>query len=470
MRRLLAHPRADKAMSRYNLRDVSERLTKSRTIESVISEFLRTLQAIRPDWRATLGFYEVSRDALVDVYELDEARLVRRNIVVPVDRLPHRLVRKIFQTTSPLGDEQRGGLFSSKDDSACYHADLRDASELQPLTVLAEWQSCICLPLGYQDDLIAMLTLVSAKKNAFAGRALAEILPVKSVATVSLAQHLYRSARSRSEPAAAPAPEAPPPAAEVHIEQEMAALAEQSSRLDEESRNRGVQIEALMQQIEQLDFSSSNAKDELERVKASVQEMERDSEVATEYLTEAFHQLQTSQWTLEDLERTLALARDAFHLLAEEHDDESLPAVVVDWFCDRFGVDRCSLLTPVDGGETLAFAAQIGIPEDVAATVRVRMGRGVAGWVAAHRKPLYVRAAEDAQSIERSPDGTYNSDSFIVVPLAHNGRLHGVLSLSNRADAEGFTETDLDRAMLAASVFAVALGSRRGSRRADSWA
>src|SRR5262249_54340131 len=279
-------------------------------------------QAIRPDWRASLGFYEVSRDALVDVYELDEARLIRRNIVVPVDRLPHRLVRKIFQATSPLGEQERGSLFSSKDTSASYLADLRDASELQPLTVLAEWQSCICMPLGYQDDLIAMLTLVSSKKNAFAGRALAEILPVKSVATVSLAQHLYRSARSRPEPEPAP-----PPEPDARIAQEMAALAEPSSRRDGESRNRAVQIEALMQQIEQLDFSSNSAKDELERVKESVQAMERDSEVATEYLTEAFHQLQTSQWTLEDLERTLALVRDAFHLLAEEHDDESLPAV-----------------------------------------------------------------------------------------------------------------------------------------------
>ena len=48
---------------------------------------------------------------------------------------------------------------------------------------------------------------------------------------------------------------------------------------------------------------------------------------ATEYLADAFHQLQTSQWTLEDLERTLALVRDAFQLLAGEHEDESLPDV-----------------------------------------------------------------------------------------------------------------------------------------------
>jgi transcriptional regulator with GAF, ATPase, and Fis domain len=460
-------------MSRYNLRDVSERLTKSRTIESVISEFLRTLQAIRPDWRPSLAFYEVSRDSLVDVYELDESRLVRRNIVVPVERLPHRLVRKIFQANSPLGgDGDRGGLSSSKDSNACYNADPRDASELQPLSVLAEWHSCICLPLGYQDDLIAMLTVVSAKKNSFAGRALAEILPIKSVATVSLAQHLYRSARSKPQsavPVSHPTPALEEPLESSEIQQEMTILNAESIRLDEESRARGIQIEALMQQIERLDFSSSSAKDELERVKQSVQALEEDAEIATEYLADAFHQLQTTQWTLEDLERTLGMVREAFQLLAEEQDPDTFPLLIVDWFSDHFAVDRCSLLVPDETGQTLTIGAQRGIPAEVANSVRVRLGRGVAGWVAAHRKPLYVRAAEDAQSLQRSPDGTYNSDSFIVVPLAHNGRLHAVLSLSNRTDMEGFTETDLDRANLAASVFAVTLGQRL-KRGADSWA
>ena len=54
----------------------------------MISEFLRSLEAMRREWRASLAFYEVSQDALVDVYEIDQGRLVRRNIVVPVERLP----------------------------------------------------------------------------------------------------------------------------------------------------------------------------------------------------------------------------------------------------------------------------------------------------------------------------------------------------------------------------------------------
>ncbi len=449
-------------MSRYNLRDVSERLTRSRTIESVISEFLRALEAMRADWRASLAFYEVSQDALVDVYELDRNRLLRRNIVVPVDRLPHRLVRKIFQTTAFLNESDRGALSSSKDATACHVADPREASELQPLTVLAEWQSCICLPLGYQDDLIAMLVLASAKKNAFAGKALAEIVPVKSVATVSLAQHLYRSAR--------PLPAPREDEAAGRLRQEMELLTQHSAKLGEENRSRGAEIEALMRQIELLDQSSSTYKQELERVKDWVRAREEDSEVATEYLAEAFNQLQNTQWTLGELERTVAVMRDAFQVLAEAYDPAELPGIIVEWFSDHLGLERCSLLVPDASGETLLIAAQTGIDPEIASRVRVRVGQGVSGWVAAHRKPLYVRVREDATSIPRSPDGTYNSDSFIVVPLAHNGRLHAVLNLSNRLDGEGFSEADLDRAMLAASAFAVTFGSHQIARRAAAWA
>ena len=56
-------------MSKFDLRDISERLARSRDTEAVVFEFLGYLQAMRPDWRATLAFYEVSRDALVNVYE-----------------------------------------------------------------------------------------------------------------------------------------------------------------------------------------------------------------------------------------------------------------------------------------------------------------------------------------------------------------------------------------------------------------
>ena len=78
-------------MSKFDLRDISERLTSSRNTEAVLFEFLGYLQAVRPEWEATLAFYEVSRDALVNVYQRSGTRLQRKDLLLQVDALPPRL-------------------------------------------------------------------------------------------------------------------------------------------------------------------------------------------------------------------------------------------------------------------------------------------------------------------------------------------------------------------------------------------
>ena len=44
------------------------------------------------------------------------------------------------------------------------------------------------------------------------------------------------------------------------------------------------------------------------------------------------------------------------------------------------------------------------------------------------------------------------------MPLSYNNRLYGVLNLSNKRDGEPFDELDLERAMMAGSLVAMALG------------
>ena len=87
-------------MSKFDLRDISQRLSASKDTEAVVFEFLGYLQDAWPDWRASLSFYEVSRDALVNVYTRDGGSLMRRDLAVHVDQLPPRLVRKIFHPSA----------------------------------------------------------------------------------------------------------------------------------------------------------------------------------------------------------------------------------------------------------------------------------------------------------------------------------------------------------------------------------
>ncbi|MBI1796179.1 MAG: GAF domain-containing protein [Candidatus Eisenbacteria bacterium] len=515
-------------MSRFDLRDVSERLSRSRDTKAVVFEFLRALDASRPDWRASLAFYEVSADAFVDVFEIEAGRLIRREIVVPANELPERLVRKLFDASAFFNAREKRSLFSAGLGAAPYYeAEERDASQLMPLTVLPDWRACICVPLGDQSDLMGILVLTSAKKNAFGGRAISEILPVKSLATAALANHLRRAAymdAAAVRPAAEtitdvePAPVAPlkldhvpaagddaredapaeiasyeevPAPDEIPAHAEMVAhdgpampdaepaielrgqledLTRRSQHVDEENRAHTQMIENLTSEYAERQRGADEYREELDRVKVTMEELEEQTVAATEHLSTAYTELNDASWEMQDLERRVEFARRLLRFVSEEPDERTLTHKVVTWLCQEIGIDRCSLMTLDQSRETLEISAQCGLEADLVGRVHVRVGQGVSGWVAHNRKPLLVRMRSQADVTPEPQADTYNSPSFIAVPVVHNGRLYGVLNLSNKQGGELFNGVDFDCASLAGAVLAVRLASCEQANAASAWA
>jgi putative methionine-R-sulfoxide reductase with GAF domain len=455
-------------MSRFDLRDVSARLTQSRDTKAVVFEFLRSLEAARSDWRPSLAFYEVSEDAFVDVFEVEGKRLIRREIVVRANELPERLVRKLFDASAIFNASEKPSLFSGGLGTApCYVAEDRDASELMPLTVLSDWRSCICLPLGDQSDLMGILVITSAKKNAFGGRAVSEILPVKSLVTVALAKHLQRAGREAPAPQsthqAGAASEAVTEAA-AELRAQLDTLTERSQELDQEERSRGEMLANLTNEYQERQRSSDEYRVELDRVKSMMAALEAQSVAATEHLSEAYTEINDTSWEMGDLERRVDFARRLLQLLGQEADERRLPTAIVGWLSSELGIERCSLMTVDASREVLQISAQCGIDAGVAERVRVRVGQGVAGWVAHNRKPLLVRMRSQAEVTPEAQADTYNSPSFIAVPVVHNGRLYGVLNLSNKQGGELFNGVDFDCASLAGAALAVRLASCEPAR------
>lgn len=446
-------------MSKFDLRDISTRLTKSRDIRAVVFEFLHSLEAARPDWRASIAFYEASADGFVDVFETEGDRVVRRHIVVRANELPDRLVRKLFDASAIYNAKEKRSLFSGGLGTApCYVADERDASELMPLTVISDWKSCVCMPLGDQSDLIGILVITSAKKNAFGGRAVSEILPVKSLVTVALMKHLQRAERQAAPPPAARQAEAATEAA-AGLRAEIEVLAERSRRLEEEERTRGEALASLTSEYEKRQRSSDQYREELARVKSMMEALEAQAVAATEHLSDTYAEMNTATWEMADLERRVDFARRLLLLLGEEPDEHRLPVRVVGWLCNEFGIERCSLMTLDQSQEVLQISAQCGLDPVVAENVRVRIGQGVAGWVAHNRKPLLVRMRSEADITPEDQADSYNSPSFIAVPVVHNGRLYGVINLSNKGGGELFNGVDFDCASIAGAALAVRFAS-----------
>jgi signal transduction protein with GAF and PtsI domain len=165
-----------------------------------------------------------------------------------------------------------------------------------------------------------------------------------------------------------------------------------------------------------------------------------------------------------DLQRRVDFTRRLLVLLGEEPDERRLPVRVVAWLCSEFGIERCSLMTLDQSEGVLQISAQCGIDAGVAERVRVRIGQGVAGWVAHNRKPLLVRMRSQAEITPEDQAETYNSPSFIAVPVVHNGRLYGVINLSNKNGGELFNGVDFDCASIAGAALAVRLASFQPAR------
>lgn len=452
-------------MSKFDLRDISDRLTKSRDTEAVVFEFLGYLQAMRSDWRASLAFYEVSRDALVNTYERNGSKLVRRDIAVAMDQLPGRLVRKFFHPSAFFNQADRRTLFSNLfGSSPTYVPDPLESAGLNPIAPSMAWQSCVCMPLADQEDVIALLVLVSDKKNAFPSKVVGEIIPVKSIAALALSQHLYRALRKTPDGDAGSAK-----VAASEFQERIKRLNTHAAALEQENQTKAQQLEALTKEIESLDKNSSQYRHELDRVKGALVALEEQSAAATQHLTDAYSQLSASQTRVAELQRTVGFLRDTCQVLSQEHEPGKFPETMIDWFCEHFGVERCSLMMLDQARETMQIASQRGIEGGLAKNVRVRIGQGISGWVARNRKPLFVRVRDDAREVAHTDRESYNSDSFICVPLVYNDRLCGVLNLSNKRAGEPFDEMDLDRAMLAGTMMAIVLDAQETSRRAAAW-
>ncbi|MFA5038151.1 MAG: PocR ligand-binding domain-containing protein [Candidatus Omnitrophota bacterium] len=122
------------------------------------------------------------------------------------------------------------------------------------------------------------------------------------------------------------------------------------------------------------------------------------------------------------------------------------------------GATRSSVMLLDSGKGVLSIKASFGIPEDVAGSVSLKMGEGIAGLSAESKKPfLITEESRDPGIQERLSQPALSSS--MVVPIASGENVYGVLNVSrDRAAARSFNEFDLSVATKAAGLAAVALG------------
>jgi PAS domain S-box-containing protein len=115
---------------------------------------------------------------------------------------------------------------------------------------------------------------------------------------------------------------------------------------------------------------------------------------------------------------------------------------------------HCAILLADDLEQQLYVVASSGYREESVRNFRVAIGtEGITGWVAQHKKPLYV---PDVQKDPRYIEGIVNGRSEIAVPLLIGRKLIGVLDVE-REEPNSFARKDLKILSLFATQVAVAI-------------
>jgi diguanylate cyclase (GGDEF)-like protein len=125
---------------------------------------------------------------------------------------------------------------------------------------------------------------------------------------------------------------------------------------------------------------------------------------------------------------------------------DALNRIILEKATEIVDAARGSLML-LDDNEWLVVKSAKGINDGLAREVKVRLGEGIAGWVAKTGQPLLVKNIEHHEKFKRKNRSGYATKSFLSLPIRVREEISGVLNISDKYTsgvAGVFTEKDLD--------------------------
>lgn len=120
--------------------------------------------------------------------------------------------------------------------------------------------------------------------------------------------------------------------------------------------------------------------------------------------------------------------------MLDTFDEQDVINAVVDETRARTATQVCSLYLWDDASQQLVLSATNGLAKEGIGVVKMRLGRGVTGWVAKHRVPLAVADTRADPRFQWIPGlDQQRFVSMLSVPVLAGSRLVGVLNVQTEA-------------------------------------
>ena len=118
-----------------------------------------------------------------------------------------------------------------------------------------------------------------------------------------------------------------------------------------------------------------------------------------------------------------------------------------------------SLMLVEEGTQELVIRAAKGLSEDLVGKTRIKIGRGISGWVARSGHPLLIRDIELDERFLRENNRKYYTSSLLSAPIRIKEKVVGVINVNNKATREPFTEYDLSILTILTNEISIAIES-----------
>ena len=171
----------------------------------------------------------------------------------------------------------------------------------------------------------------------------------------------------------------------------------------------------------------------------------------------AVDRAQQSQRRIEELEQLNEVSRSVVRVL----DLDQVLAHILYAATQMLDVETGSVLLVDEDGEELVFRLSVQEGRPAGIKQRLKVGEGVAGWVAEHGQPLLVHDVSQEPRWYGEVENGFSTRSILCVPLKIDTHVIGVLQALNKKGPLGFTDRDLALLSAFATSATVAIENAR---------
>ncbi len=141
-------------------------------------------------------------------------------------------------------------------------------------------------------------------------------------------------------------------------------------------------------------------------------------------------------------------------------DIRKLLTIIMEIIKDIMETEASTLLLYEEESKDLVFKVALGeAGNELTEKYRVKIGQGIAGWVAETREPVFVNNVYDDRRFDPNYDKQtgFTTKSMLCTPLLFKGKLLGVIQAINPLHSPGFTKEDLNLFKVFANQAALAV-------------